>query len=123
MLTVVDPIQLVPDPPAVQVWIPDESDVRARFPAVPPEITVVCPPRTGRVAIPELGVIADCVLSPAWYDSDSENADPAFVTVVFVAVTAAKPLLTLPKFNPPIPLVTILSPDPVEVVILLPLML
>ena len=59
MLTVVEPTQLVPDPPAVQVWIPDDNDVRARFPAVPPEITVVCPPKTGRVAIPELGVIAD----------------------------------------------------------------
>tara|TARA_R100000773_G_scaffold16611_1_gene15114 strand:- start:34 stop:213 length:180 start_codon:yes stop_codon:yes gene_type:complete len=59
MLTVVDPIQLVPLPPAVQVWIPELRLVRARFPAVPPEITVVCPPRTGKVAIPELGVIAD----------------------------------------------------------------
>ena len=59
MLTEVDARQLVPLPPAVQVWIPDESDVRASEPAVPPEITVVCPPRTGKVAIPELGVIAD----------------------------------------------------------------
>ena len=64
--TVVEPIQLVPDPPAVQVWIPLDKLVRASDPAVPPEITVVCPPRTGRVAIPELGVIADCVASPAW---------------------------------------------------------
>ena len=64
--TVVEPIQLVPDPPAVQVWIPELTLVRASDPAVPPEITVVCPPRTGRVAIPELGVIADCVASPAW---------------------------------------------------------
>ena len=59
MLTVVEPTQLVPEPPAVQVWIPDDSDVRAKLPAVPPEITVVCPPKTGSVAIPELGVIAD----------------------------------------------------------------
>ena len=66
MRTVVEPMQLVPDPPAVQVWIPDETDVKAKSPFVPPEITVVCPPRTGRVAIPELGVIADCVASPAW---------------------------------------------------------
>ena len=65
MRTVVLPMQLVPDPPAVQVWIPDETEVRPRFPAVPPEITVVCPPRTGKDAIPELGVIADWVTSPA----------------------------------------------------------
>tara|TARA_R100001509_G_scaffold143530_1_gene99329 strand:+ start:526 stop:705 length:180 start_codon:yes stop_codon:yes gene_type:complete len=58
MLTVVDPIQLVPLPPAVQVCIPDETEVNASDPAVPPEITVVWPPRTGKVAIPELGVIA-----------------------------------------------------------------
>jgi hypothetical protein len=64
MRTVVEPMQLVPDPPAVQVWTPDESDVRAKLPAVPPEITVVCPPRTGRVAIPLDGVIAVCVPSP-----------------------------------------------------------
>ena len=64
--TVVEPMQLVPDPPAVQVCIPDETDVKAKSPFVHPEITVVVPPRTGRVAIPELGVIADCVASPAW---------------------------------------------------------
>ena len=63
--TVVEPMQLVPEPPAVQVWIPEDKEGRARFPAVPPEITVVCPPNTGRVAIPLLGVIADCVTSPA----------------------------------------------------------
>ena len=66
MLTEVDARQLVPDPPAVQVVIPELRFVRASDPAVPPEITVVCPPRTGKVAIPELGVIADCVTSPAW---------------------------------------------------------
>ena len=65
MLTEVDARQLVPDPPAVQVVIPELTFVRASVPAVPPEITVVCPPRTGKVAIPELGVIADCVTSPA----------------------------------------------------------
>ena len=41
MRTVVEPMQLVPDPPAVQVWIPLDKLVRAKFPAVPPEITVV----------------------------------------------------------------------------------
>ena len=64
--TVVEPMQLVPDPPAVQVWIPLDKLVSAKFPAVPPEITVVWPPKTGRLAIPLLGVIADCVTSPAW---------------------------------------------------------
>ena len=66
IVTVVEPMQLVPDPPAVQVCIPDETDVKAKSPFVPPEITVVCPPKTGRVAMPLLGVIADCVTSPAW---------------------------------------------------------
>ena len=49
----------------MQVWIPEDKEVRANDPAVPPEITVVCPPNTGSVAIPLLGVIADCVTSPA----------------------------------------------------------
>ena len=66
MLTVVEPIQLVPLPPAVHVWIPEDNAVRARLPAVPPLITVVCPPNIGRVAIPLEGVIAVCVASPAW---------------------------------------------------------
>ena len=65
IVTVVEPMQLVPEPPAVQVWTPEDNEVRAKFPAVPPEITVVCPPKIGRVAIPELGVIAVCVPSPA----------------------------------------------------------
>ena len=65
MRTVVLPTQLVPLPPAVQVWIPDERDVKAKLPAVPPEITVVVPPSTGRLAIPLDGVIAVCVPSPA----------------------------------------------------------
>ena len=41
MLTEVDARQLVPDPPAVQVVIPELRFVRASDPAVPPEITVV----------------------------------------------------------------------------------
>ena len=65
MLTVVEAMQLVPDPPATQVVIPEDNEVSAKSPFVPPDITVVCPPSTGRVAIPELGVIADCVTSPA----------------------------------------------------------
>ena len=69
-------MQLVPEPPAVQVWIPEDKEVRAKHPAVPPLITVVWPPNTGRVAMPLDGVIADCWESPAWYDSDKENAEP-----------------------------------------------
>ena len=34
-------MQDVPDPPAVQVWTPELNEVSARFPAVPPEATVV----------------------------------------------------------------------------------
>ena len=60
-----DARQLVPLPPAVQVVIPELKLVKARLPAVPPEMTVVWPPRIGKVAIPELGVIAVCVPSPA----------------------------------------------------------
>ena len=41
MRTVVEPMQLVPDPPAEQVCIPDETEVNPSDPAVPPEITVV----------------------------------------------------------------------------------
>ena len=66
MLTVVEAEQLVPDPKAPeQEWTPLDKLLILPEPRVPPEITVVCPPSTGRVAIPELGVIADCVASPA----------------------------------------------------------
>jgi len=41
MLTVVEPIQLVPLPPAVHVWIPEDKEVSAKSPFVPPLITVV----------------------------------------------------------------------------------
>ena len=66
MLTVVEAEQLVPDPKApLHEWIPLDKLLILPEPRVPPEITVVCPPRTGRVAIPELGVIALWVASPA----------------------------------------------------------
>ena len=45
MRTVVEPMQLVPDPPAVQLCTPELRDVMAKFPAVPPDPTVVCPDR------------------------------------------------------------------------------
>ena len=45
IVTVVCPIQLVPLPPAVQVCTPLDKLVMPRDPAVPPDPTVVCPPR------------------------------------------------------------------------------
>ena len=84
IVTLVDPIQLVPLPPAVQVWMPELNDVSARLPAVPPDPIVVCPPRTGNAAMPELGVTADGVTSPIVTDSVFENAEPAVVMVVSV---------------------------------------
>ena len=84
IVTLVEPIQLVPLPPAVQVWIPELNDVKARDPAVPPDPIVVCPPSTGNDAIPELGVTADGVASPIVTDSVFENAEPLVVTVVSV---------------------------------------
>ena len=77
-------MQDVPDPPAVQVWTPLDSEVNASDPAVPPDPTVVCPLNTGNAAIPELGVTADGVASPIITDSVFENADPDVVTVVSV---------------------------------------
>ena len=84
MLTVDEPIQLVPLPPALQVWTPLERLVRASDPAVPPDPSVVCPLRTGKAAIPELGVTAVGVESPTKIDSVFEHAEPAVVTVVSV---------------------------------------
>ena len=84
IVTLVEPMQLVPDPPAVHVCTPELNDVKARDPAVPPDPIVVCPPNTGNAAIPELGVTADGVASPIITDSVFENADPAVVMVVSV---------------------------------------
>ena len=77
-------MQDVPDPPAVQVWTPELNDVKARLPAVPPDPIVVCPPNTGKVAIPLEGVTADGVASPIITDSVLLKADPAVVTEVSV---------------------------------------
>ena len=84
MVTLVDPMQDVPDPPAVQVWTPELNDVKARDPAVPPDPIVVCPPNTGNAAIPALGVTAEGVASPIITDSVFEKAEPLVVTVVSV---------------------------------------
>ena len=74
-------MQDVPDPPAVQVWTPELNEVSARFPAVPPEATVVVPPNTGSAAIPLEGVTVDGVASPIVTDSVFEKEDPLVVTV------------------------------------------
>ena len=83
-MTLVDPMQLVPLPPAVQVWTPELNDVKARDPAVPPDPIVVCPPNTGKAAIPLEGVTADGVASPIVTDSVLLKAEPAVVIVVSV---------------------------------------
>tara|TARA_R100001015_G_C4460807_1_gene47793 strand:+ start:254 stop:514 length:261 start_codon:yes stop_codon:yes gene_type:complete len=84
IVILVDPIQLVPDPPAVQVCIPELRLVSPRLPAVPPDATVVVPPNTGNVAIPLEGVTAEGVASPIVTDSVFEKAEPLVVTVVSV---------------------------------------
>ena len=84
IVTLVDPMQDVPDPPAVQVWTPLDSEVKARDPAVPPDPTVVCPLNTGNAAIPLEGVTAEGVASPIVTASVFENAEPAVVIVVSV---------------------------------------
>ena len=84
MRTVVLPMQLVPLPPAVHEWTPDERLVIARFPAVPPDPTVVCPDRWGIAAIPLEGVIADGVTSPIVTASVREKEDPDVVTALSV---------------------------------------
>ena len=95
-------MQLVPDPPAVQVWTPLDSEVKARDPAVPPDPTVVCPLNTGNAAIPLEGVTVDGVASPIITDSVLLKADPAFVTVVSVCIIAGTPLVNDPTLIPPI---------------------
>ena len=84
IVTLVDPMQDVPDPPAVQVWTPELNDVKARLPAVPPDPTVVCPLNTGNAAIPLEGVTVDGVASPIITYSVFEKAEPLEVTVVSV---------------------------------------
>ena len=84
IVTLVEPIQLVPEPPAVQVCTPELNDVKASEPAVPPLPIVVCPPKTGKDAIPELGVTAEGVASPIITDSVFEKEEPAVVIEVSV---------------------------------------
>ena len=109
IVTVVDPTQLEPDPNApLQVWTPDDKEVIAPDPRVPPDPIVVCPPRCGSAAMPDDGVIADGVTSPIVTASVSEKADPAVVTALSVCIMAGTPAVKLPIFNPPI------APDVVD---------
>ena len=123
IVTLVDPIQLVPDPPAVQVWTPELNDVKARDPAVPPDPTVVCPLNTGNAAIPLEGVTVEGVASPIITDSVLENAEPALVTEVSVCIIAGTPLVNEPTLIPPIFPDVVVSPTVTDGVILFPLRL
>ena len=79
MVTVVEPMQLEPDPNApLQVCTPLDKLVIA------PDPIVVCPPRCGSAAMPDDGVIADGVTSPIVTASVSEKAEPDVVTALSV---------------------------------------
>ena len=122
IVTLVDPMQDVPDPPAVQVWTPELNDVKARDPAVPPEpIVVVLPPNTGNAAIPLEGVTVDGVASPIITDSVLEKAEPALVTEVSVCIIAGTPSVKEPTLIPPIFPDVVVSPTVTDGVILFPL--
>ena len=84
IVTVVCPIQLVPDPPAVHEWTPLLKLVMPRFDAVPPLPTVVCPDKWGNAAIPADGVTADGVASPIVTDSVTAKLEPAVVIALSV---------------------------------------
>ena len=120
-MTLVDPMQDVPDPPAVQVWTPELNDVKARDPAVPPDPIVVCPLNTGNAAMPELGVTVEGVASPIITDSVFEKAEPLWVTEVSVCIIAGTPLLNEPTLSPPIFPDVVVSPTVTDGVILFPL--
>ena len=122
MRPVVDPMQLEPDPNApVQVCTPLDKLVIAPDPRVPPDPIVVCPPRTGNAAIPELGVTADGVTSPIVTDSVFEKAEPLVVTLVSVCIMAGTPLVSVPTLIPPIFPDVVVSPTVTDGVILFPL--
>ena len=121
MVTVVDPMQLEPDPNApLQVWTPDDKEVIAPDPRVPPDPIVVCPPRCGSAAMPDDGVIADGVTSPIVTASVSENALPAVVTALSVWIIAGTPAVKLPMFNPPIAPDVVDPPEVTEGVMFVP---
>ena len=112
IVTVVEPMQLEPDPNApLQVWTPDEREVIAPEPRVPPLPIVVCPPKCGNAAIPDDGVTADGVASPIVTDSVRAKLDPAVVTALSVWIMAGTPAVKLPIFRPPIAPEVVDPPD------------
>ena len=119
--TVVDPMQLEPDPNApLQVWTPDDKEVIAPLPSVPPEPMVVAPDRWGSAAIPDDGVTADGVASPIVTDSVNEKAEHAVVTALSVCIKAGTESVNDPTFNPPIAPEVVDPPEVTDGVILFP---
>ena len=102
---------------------PEDKEVNANDPAVPPDPIVVCPPNTGKAAIPLEGVTVEGVASPIITDSVLENAEPALVTEVSVCIIAGTPAVNEPTFIPPIFPDVVLSPTVTDGVILFPLRL
>ena len=124
MVTLVEATQLEPDPNAPeQVVTPDDKLGIAPDPRVPPDPTVVCPPNTGKAAMPLEGVTADGVASPIVTDSVLLNADPAVVIVVSVCIIAGTPLDNEPTLIPPIFPDVVVAPTVTDGVILFPLRL
>ena len=120
--TVVDPMQLEPDPNApLQVWTPDDKEVIAPDPRVPPLPTVVCPDKCGNAAIPLEGVTADGVASPIVTASVREKADPAVVIALSVCMRAGTPSVSEPRLSPPIAPEVVDPPLVTDGVILFPL--
>ena len=121
MVTVVEPMQLEPDPNApLQVCTPLDKLVIAPDPNVPPDPIVVCPPRCGNAAMPDDGVIALGVESPIFIASVNEKAEPAVATTLSVCIRAGTPSVKLLRFNPPIAFAVVDPPLVTEGVILLP---
>ena len=84
------------------MWTPDDKEVIAPDPRVPPEPIVVCPDRWGNAAMPDDGVTADGVASPIVTDSVKAKLEPAVVTALSVCIRAGTPAVKLPTFKPPI---------------------
>ena len=121
MVTVVEPMQLEPDPNApLQVCTPLDKLVIDPDPNVPPDPIVVCPPRCGSAAMPDDGVIALGSESPIVTASVSENALPAVVIDLSVCIMAGTPLLKLPRLIPPIFPDVVVSPTVTDGVMLFP---
>ena len=114
-------MQLEPDPNApLQVWTPDDKEVIAPDPRVPPLPTVVCPDKCGNAAIPDDGVIALGWESPIVTVSVNEKADPAVVIALSVCMRAGTPSVSEPRLSPPIAPEVVDPPLVTDGVMLLP---